>query len=110
MLPAEADPAAITVMRDEVARQTSALARDCYTSVTRKDANLAGQVDIAFTVDPSGTVRHVSVASNNTAQPELACCLALTFPGIKLPPPAKTTRYKAPFHFQRTGAPDGNAK
>ena len=58
------------------------LFRACYTDRLQRLGDLAGRVEVSFTVDEAGTVLQPQVESNDTGDPPLGDCLVRVVAGL----------------------------
>lgn len=74
--------------------------RNCYETQLVRDAQLRGQITIAFTIGTDGRVASATATTNTTGNSELGSCMAAAIRAIVFPAPrGGVVRVNYPFQF-----------
>ena len=78
--------------------------KECYIAGTFKDAQLAGTVNVAFTIEPTGRVSSAQDAGSDMPDPDVVECVVGVFAGLEFPPGgAGATDVTYPVSFGQRG-------
>ncbi len=72
----------------------------CYESAAAADPTLKGNVGIAFSVSPGGSVSAASVTGSSLKNPRVEGCMLRTFQRLRFPAADKPTNASFPFAFR----------
>lgn len=72
----------------------------CYESAAASDPSLKGNVGIAFSVSPSGSVSAASITGSSLKNPRVEGCMLRTFQRLHFPVADKPTNASFPFAFR----------
>jgi Ca-activated chloride channel family protein len=94
------------IVRREIRVRQSGPA-NCFQSRLRARPDLAGDVNLAVAVTPTGTIGSATVASTSVPDPEVGRCVARTVGGLQLPPIPGATNINITyiFHFEAPHVP-----
>jgi len=78
--------------------------QQCYLAGTFKDSELAGTVQVSFTIEPSGRVSSAVDSGSDLADPEVVECVIDLFAGLSFRPGGQNpTEVTYPIRFSRRG-------
>jgi hypothetical protein len=72
----------------------------CYESAAAADPTLKGNVGVAFSIAPSGSVSAASITGSSLKNPRVEGCVLRTFQRLKFPSADKPTNASFPFAFR----------
>lgn len=84
-----------------IVRQNLGRFRLCYEAALKSAPELAGKVDLAFTIDASGTVRAASAKASTIEEPTFRACLEKSLTSLSFPQPegSASVRVSYPMAF-----------
>ena len=87
---------------DQTIKSNMTRFRSCYVKESRKSPNLAGNVNVKFTLNKAGEVTSAQIASSSIQSPLVEKCVLQQIQGLKFDPQAKeSTEVVYPFVFSK---------
>ncbi len=87
---------------DQTIKSNMARFRSCYVKESRKSPNLAGNINVKFTLNKAGEVTSTSIASSSIQSPLVEKCVLQQIQGLRFDPqPKQSNEVIYPFVFSK---------